>query len=266
MDSSANDFVTQWFHHVRGRELRLVLGRLKRLVPQGKLLDVGCGDGFQTQELARTYWSVGTDYRMEGFDRALPGRASFVCCDCERLPFPDASFDVVYTSNVLEHLEDVRRSLKEMLRVLRPGGVMVHSVPNVTWKVVQILFWYPYVISELVRTRGRVFSRVYAGKKRADSKVVFDSNVKREKLSGWKAVLRRLLPPVHGSAKSQFGELMQFRERAWRDLFRDSGFVILDEVKLPFYSAYSFGFERTRKALESMGFSSSRAFLLRSAK
>ncbi|MDX2143503.1 MAG: methyltransferase domain-containing protein [Rhodospirillaceae bacterium] len=48
----------------------------------------------------------------------------------EALPFPDAHFDIVYSSNVLEHTADPARVLAEALRVLRPGGVMQIVCPN----------------------------------------------------------------------------------------------------------------------------------------
>ena len=48
----------------------------------------------------------------------------------ERLPFADASFDVVFTNEVLEHVQDDRQAAREIARVLRPGGRSVNFVPN----------------------------------------------------------------------------------------------------------------------------------------
>jgi len=49
---------------------------------------------------------------------------------CERLPFPPTCFDVILSHEVLEHVQDDRRSLEEMVRVIKPGGVIVLFVPN----------------------------------------------------------------------------------------------------------------------------------------
>ncbi|NIU60939.1 MAG: methyltransferase domain-containing protein, partial [Pseudomonas stutzeri] len=48
----------------------------------------------------------------------------------ERLPFPDATFDVVFSHEVLEHVADDRACVAEMVRVTRPGGRIVVFVPN----------------------------------------------------------------------------------------------------------------------------------------
>jgi len=48
----------------------------------------------------------------------------------EHLPFPDDSFDVVYSSNVLEHTQDPQKVLEEAFRILRPGGLLHFEIPN----------------------------------------------------------------------------------------------------------------------------------------
>jgi len=53
-----------------------------------------------------------------------------VCADGEQLPFPAASFDLVLSHEVLEHVRDDRQVVEEMVRVLRPGGCLVLFVPN----------------------------------------------------------------------------------------------------------------------------------------
>ena len=60
--------------------------------------------------------------------------------DARRLPFPEASFDVVITSEVLEHIQDDVSAIAEMVRVLRPGGRFAATVPSwlpetINWKL-----------------------------------------------------------------------------------------------------------------------------------
>ena len=67
----------------------------------------------------------------ELFDAVPPGTFlnGIQCQDVQRLTYADASFDVVTSTEVLEHVPDDRRAFAELHRVLRPGGVLVFTVP-----------------------------------------------------------------------------------------------------------------------------------------
>lgn len=64
--------------------------------------------------------------RERGFDARVIG-------DAARLPFDDDSFDVVSCIEVLEHLFEPQRAATEILRVLKPGGVLIATVPNIAY-------------------------------------------------------------------------------------------------------------------------------------
>lgn len=96
---------------------------------EGRLvLDVGCGLGGKSVAYAEAGASViGVDVEKENversaaFARGCPG-ARFLAGDAERLPFADASLDLVVANDSLEHFRDPAAALKELGRVLRPGG------------------------------------------------------------------------------------------------------------------------------------------------
>lgn len=108
-----------------------LLGHLR---PGLSLLDVGCGPGTITLDLAERVSPgsvIGLDRDagvLEGAERSRAGRAlenvSFRTGDVYALEFPDASFDVVHAHQVLQHLTDPVAALREMRRVLRPGGLL----------------------------------------------------------------------------------------------------------------------------------------------
>jgi SAM-dependent methyltransferase len=95
-----------------------------------KILDVGCGTGANLEMLSNFGNAEGVDVspealtfcRSRGLDRVKLGQA-------EALPFPDQSFDLVTGLDVVEHLDDDLVGLKEMRRVLRPGGCALLFVP-----------------------------------------------------------------------------------------------------------------------------------------
>jgi SAM-dependent methyltransferase len=117
-----------WWY--RGRR-RIVTGELERLsLPCGaRLLDAGCGSGRTLDDLARFGRVTGLDLSPMAV-RAARGRGHDVRqADILDMPLPDARFDAVTCLDVLEHIRDDRRALSELLRVTRPGGAIVVTVP-----------------------------------------------------------------------------------------------------------------------------------------
>ena len=107
---------------------------LPHLRPGLRLLDCGCGVGSITLGLADVVAPgevVGVDFQPAQVERArvlAVGRgvanARFEVASVYELPFPDASFDVVFANTLLLHLAEPLRALREMRRVLRPHGVV----------------------------------------------------------------------------------------------------------------------------------------------
>jgi SAM-dependent methyltransferase len=97
-----------------------------------KHLDIGAGRGQLIALLKQRMdaESQACDFHVENFAvQGIP--LARVNIDREPLPYPDAAFDVVTCSEVVEHVENPRRLIREAWRVLKPGGVLVMTTPNV---------------------------------------------------------------------------------------------------------------------------------------
>lgn len=102
----------------------------------GRILDVATGNGgflkYLIDTVADYSEAIGIDLKdsaaspfAESFQNNL--KCSFLVMPAEKMDFPDASFDTVCISNSLHHLEEPELVLKEMLRVLKPGGTFIIS-------------------------------------------------------------------------------------------------------------------------------------------
>jgi 2-polyprenyl-6-hydroxyphenyl methylase/3-demethylubiquinone-9 3-methyltransferase len=126
--------------HHRGAKQEFVFGGDERgeliagLVggPGLRVLDLGCRTGALTQYYAPGNEVVGVDVDHDALERARErlGIETHHADAEDSLPFDDASFDVVVMGEVLEHLADPAAAVANVLRVLRPGGRFVGSVPN----------------------------------------------------------------------------------------------------------------------------------------
>lgn len=121
------------------------------------VLDVGAGEGWLAARVLDDVRRRGLDVRLEACDLVPEGfRVEGVPCRradlAEGLPYDDAEFDAAYAVEVLEHLEDPWRFLREARRVLRSGGLLVLTTPNVlsvNSRLRYLLFGFPELFDVL---------------------------------------------------------------------------------------------------------------------
>jgi 2-polyprenyl-6-hydroxyphenyl methylase/3-demethylubiquinone-9 3-methyltransferase len=110
--------------------------------PDGmRTLDVGCGGGLLAEEFARVGCAVtGVDPSTESLEVARAHAAEegldidYKEGTGEALPFADGEFAAVYCCDVLEHVDDLGRTIAEIARVLEPEGVFLYDTINRTWR------------------------------------------------------------------------------------------------------------------------------------
>lgn len=200
---------------IREYELRAVLPYLNQC---HLILEIGSGNGWQARLM--------TQFGLNVITLDLPGTSNTndvqqIFFDGTHFPLQDASVDVVYTSNVLEHVSELQSFQKEIRRVLKPNGIAIHVLPTGTWR------WWT--------SCGFYISK-------------FQSLSRNNRLQGLKTkvfptlpVFRlRYIPVRHGTLGNSFTELYSFSRGRWSNIFRTFGWKIdhLQANRL-FYTGYS---------------------------
>lgn len=99
--------------------------------PGAKILDVGCGAGLATNPLAKKSYKVtGVDLAEGALEEAKKRdetkSVNYICANALSLPFENESFDAVISLDFLEHVDEPEKVVKEISRVLKPGGLFFY--------------------------------------------------------------------------------------------------------------------------------------------
>lgn len=245
-------FSIVFLHQIRRHEIAFV----ERHLPNGvRILEIGGGTGFQAKLLAEHGYDVASiDIPQSNYaeERVFP----VLDYDGATIPFPDDSFDVVFSSNVLEHVRDRRRLYDEIERVLRPGAYCLHAMPSGTWSFWTIVSHYLSTGHKLIQRRratppaspvhaganpgrwsGRpwLWTRIHGVRRAARIAMcrMVDIGIRTFQ------VVRALWPPRHGETGNAFTEIATFSRFWWLRHFRRNGYEILSAEPMGlFYTGY----------------------------
>lgn len=115
------------------RQLRMLAAVLRERQGRHTIVDVGCGDGAATAlvaDLDPDNHVVGVDWSTRAAHLARGHGFDMISGGVEHLPIASGAADVVIMSEIIEHLVDTDAALTEAMRVLRPGGTLLLSTPN----------------------------------------------------------------------------------------------------------------------------------------
>jgi SAM-dependent methyltransferase len=114
-----------------GQDRRLEMVRRFVELEGARVLDVGCGIGTYVRRFRQYTDDVhGIEVEPERVAEASAELPNIVCAVGEALPYPDDHFDLVFSNEVIEHVQDDRQTAREMVRVTKPGGLVVLFAPN----------------------------------------------------------------------------------------------------------------------------------------
>jgi len=256
----------QWETMLREFEIRCAFeGYAESAFDQG--LELGCGRGEHSRFVA--FYSrhlTATEINAAKLKESSSERITFAVGDAQCLSaFADASMDMIFSSQMLAHLTRIDDCLKECARVLKPEGIIVHTVPTRTWKGFNVLLFYPFLVCQgFSRLCGRVSASAPVQSFNAAAPSALDNNL-RPHVSGFS--LKKLFPEVHAaSAKGHWDEFRKLREEHWLGLFSRNGLDVTRIVRLPFYFGYGYRFRPILKLGNYLGLSASTAYVLQKGK
>lgn len=198
------------------------IGRVLHFFPAGaRILEIGAGTGKQALELRQHGFDV-TAIEIPDSNYAADRVYPIVDYDGRHIPLPTAHFDVVFSSNVLEHVPDLKQMHAEIKRVLKPSGICIHILPTHAWRFWTTLAAYPDAILFLISSAPDLLPK----------EALHRSEVNRL-ANKWYRTIRsfvgRCLPRRHGERGNFVSELWLFHPRWWRYNFKENGFTIIDD-------------------------------------
>lgn len=198
---------------LRRAELDLVKPYFK---PGLRVLELGGGSGYQA--------SVISSWGCEVLSIDIPQRSAsqkyyypVQDYDGQNIPFDSIDFDIVFSSNVLEHIPALPPILAEIGRVLKPRGFAIHILPSSAWRFWASIAHYIYILKRLL------------GQQHSIPGMATTPSV-QEKLeqNGLAYVIKRiLLAGSHGEYPSAFSELYYFSKYRWFKVFQENGFDVV---------------------------------------
>lgn len=124
--------------------------------PESSILDVGCGTGVTTCHLHQFRPNIrGVDFSNLFIEKARRYAPFFDVMDMTDLKFPDNAFDLVCSTDAIEHVAGLERALGEMRRIVKPGGHIVLQAPNLSCGVLSTN--YKQNVRGVCRRWGRMF-------------------------------------------------------------------------------------------------------------
>ena len=202
---------------------------------KGKLLDLGCGEGHFLKYVSSQEWNVsGIDLKVENteFAKKILEIKNVYCTPLEQALLPEKTFDVVTLYDLIEHLTHPFRELKKINKLLRPGGLVVISTPNVKNSIFMKELWPGYI----VKGHNYFFSKKTLTQmlQQAGFKVIFS---KTENAKKGLIVSKETLPgKIRTKPKSFLGRLWYSVKRDLRNTFNPMNYIG------PLFSICGYGF------------------------
>ena len=251
-----------YLHALREAELRAAL---EFFPPKCRILEIGGGTGYQAKMLSQhghEVHSIDIEASTYRENKVFPVQDF----DGHHIPFDNDYFDVIFSSNVLEHIPHLIEFSSEMKRVLKASGSAIHLVPSGNCRIWTILTHYLFVLKRVWLFFKE--EKKKSGKISEPSKILENKQQTTAK-NGLKDKLKKvLLSQRHGEKGNTFSEIYYFSRRYWSSWFQQQGWEIIQYKTNGLFYTMNLLFARTgslrmRRLLSKFLGSSGHIFVLR---
>jgi ubiquinone/menaquinone biosynthesis C-methylase UbiE len=246
---------TSWWGEIRKNELNTAL----EIFPNQKnleILEIGGRDGYQANIISKKghkVTSIDINPSSSQFHLVQKG-------DITKLNFEDNSFDLIFSSNMLQEIYNIDEAFMEMKRVLKKDGTIVHIVPSSWWSLITNFWHYCLIPKYLVKSKK--FQKVFQSK----TKIKNQKQGDKKEIKSVKNNIKQLFFHPLGANTSFIHEIFYFSNSYWKKVFTKNEFEIINKKNCPyFYSAYSifrFKFLKLRRFLAEIGLTSCYCYIM----
>ena len=241
-------------HRIRKRDIEILFGDCEECKYEAGI-EIGAGDGCQSQLLNKYIKQFTcTEYEEQVFEKInrLEG-VNYLRLDVAEIEshFSPQYFDLIFSSNVLEHVIDVRTALRGMRKVLKDDGVMIHVMPNRMWKFVQMILWIP--CKSIANLRKRSYTD--------EGHLEMQAQNRLRGIGMLKKLLNNLNPKTHGINQSNYKEYIEFGKGPWTEKITKAGFQVKSIKKMQFHTPYRIEPAWIRQTFTSFGISCAVAYI-----
>jgi SAM-dependent methyltransferase len=244
---------------VRRREFDATIAIMRRVIPKDqigrlRILEFGCGSCESARYLCQLGHLVATDVQKNS-PLYLPPTAEFRIADIHHTEFSNGQFDVLFSSQVLEHLVDLGQAFREMKRIGTRDAYYVFSIPTAIWLVLSI----PAQMFNKIENMLGMIRRAWTQSKETTP---HDPNGHSVRPVG-RRWLSRFYLGGHGCYPGFFECFKAFRVKNWKRVLALNGLEVIAEAPLLTYADSDVPFFPPNRLLAQLGFASSYLFVCR---
>jgi ubiquinone/menaquinone biosynthesis C-methylase UbiE len=171
--------------------------------PEIYVLEIGGGNGLQASVISE--WGCNINSIDLESNKNKLNFYDVVSYDGVNFPFEAAKFDVIFTSNVLEHVLDINNILNELKRVMKSDGIAICIMPTPAWRFWSIISHYIYLFAAILKIllKGKFYL----------------------------SEMMTLIPPPHGNFQTCFHEIYFYSKYKWKIIFRKNELEVIETYK-----------------------------------